>query len=737
MRYLYVFVFLTFLFLFNSLAAQKAVAVDENFNTGIIPAGWNVTDTLNDNYTWEVIAAYQTNTLDGSSFAMVNSDAAGAVDMSEILESPSFDLASNTSVIIEFDQYFNYFGGGGSEVGDVDVWNGSSWVNVYSVNAETGSWATPDHQIIDASAYKNANFKIRFWYHHAKNDYYWAIDNVKIWDPQPNDVGISRLISPISDFEMGGTETVSVMVKNFGTLSQTSIPVSFQIDGGTVINETLDNSFGAFTTLAPGDSFAYTFTATANLTAYQIYNFKCWTGLASDTDPANDTLNTTVKNTMTYVQFESDSLWTGMLGVETDGNYFYMSFWNTPGLFAKYTLAGEFIDTFSVAGLTVGIRDMAYDPVSGHFFGGCATPFMYELHLDTVVPSLIGQVSTPSGAMVRHIAYDDHRDGFWIGNLNSDIYLIEKTGSLMTSATGIVNPIPNTSLATLDNRYGLAYDNWSCPGEYLWVFCQATGLSDVYLAQIDIYTGLPTGRNFDLNNQFTLSGTNPGAGGLFTHEDLFSGTVSIGGIIQNASNDPSYSGNLFILDLGIMHPNPSLNITSLFPADASVDVQLNHNVIVKFAEDIAGLNLSTITIKDGPTPLANINATVSNDSLIITHDDFNASTLYTVNIPQGTVGWECSENEEIEWSFTTGTVSVQSYEMTLPFVYPNPANNGLFIDAAADNLIILRDITGKQIFSKEINNNHYFLNIESLARGVYIIEFKSAKLQYSLKFIKQ
>ncbi|PLW95397.1 MAG: hypothetical protein C0592_00280 [Marinilabiliales bacterium] len=736
MRYLLGFLTFSFLLLSVMVNAQKAVAVYETFDSGIIPSSWSVEDTLSDNYTWEVVSAYQTNTLNGTPFAFVNSDAAGAVDLSEKLVSPAYNVSSYTSVILEFDQYFNEFGGGGTEVGDVDVWNGSQWVNVYSVDADSGNWSSPDHQVLDVTAHKNAAFKVRFWYHGANNDYYWAIDNVKIWDPQLNDVGISVLAGPVSDFEMTATENVSVMVTNFGTQAQTSIPVSFQVNGGTVVNETLDNLYGGFTSLAPGDTFQYTFTATADLSAYGNYIFKCWTGLGTDTDPVNDTLTKNVVNTQTYVQLEADSVLDGILGIETDGNYFYASYWTTPGLFAKFSLTGELVDTFSVPGLTVGIRDMAYDPVSGHFFGGAGTPHMYELHLDTVNPTLINTIGTPSGAMVRYIAYDDTRDEFWLGNLTGDIYLVDKSGSLSTES-GIVNPILNADLTGLENRYGLAYDSWSCPGEYLWVFCRPGSPSDVYLAEVDIYTGQPTGRSFDLANQLSFSGATPGAGGLFTHENIIGTTVSIGGIVLTANSIAGYSGELFLLDLETMHPDPSLNVVSQFPANASVDVQLNHKVIVKFDQDISIVSTGGIVITDGSTPVSGISAVVSNDSLIISHADFAGNTQYTVTIPQGTVEWECSENEELVWSFTTGTVSVDELTYEMPSVYPNPARNALTVVSADGQVLNIMDITGKTVMRYEVISNKQVMDISNLKNGIYILQFSSDESVYSIKLIKQ
>ncbi len=157
--------------------AHAQVFLDENFDSGI-PAGWTVTDGGETTDTWHGINDYGGSTLDGSAFAIVDSDDAGSVDMDEILESPSVNLTGYANYYLEFDHYFNSYG---SEIAGVDVWDGSAWQNVASFSgSDIGGWGAPDHQNIDITAYANANLKVRFHYYDANYDLYWAVDDVKI-----------------------------------------------------------------------------------------------------------------------------------------------------------------------------------------------------------------------------------------------------------------------------------------------------------------------------------------------------------------------------------------------------------------------------------------------------------------------------------------------------------------------------------------------------------------------------
>lgn len=109
---------------------------------------------------------------------------------------------------------------------------------------------------------------------------------------EANDVGVTALDSPSSGSGLTAAETVTVTITNFGGETQTTIPVSYVLDGGTPVSETYTGS------IASGESDTYTFTATADLSALATYEFVLSTGLAGDADTTNDAITVEVENTV-------------------------------------------------------------------------------------------------------------------------------------------------------------------------------------------------------------------------------------------------------------------------------------------------------------------------------------------------------------------------------------------------------------------------------------------------------
>ncbi|HSM64438.1 MAG TPA: CARDB domain-containing protein, partial [Gillisia sp.] len=73
-----------------------------------------------------------------------------------------------------------------------------------------------------------------------------------------NDLGIIALVTP-KDATLTSSETITVTIRNYGMSSQTNIPVSYSINGGTVVNETFTG------TIAGSSSVNFTFSTPANL----------------------------------------------------------------------------------------------------------------------------------------------------------------------------------------------------------------------------------------------------------------------------------------------------------------------------------------------------------------------------------------------------------------------------------------------------------------------------------------
>ncbi|HLG35339.1 MAG TPA: hypothetical protein VI757_10695, partial [Bacteroidia bacterium] len=166
------------------------VYLSENFNSGI-PASWTVStpvcwNSAGDTIVWtgtidgwrgQGLSAFS---LDSTEFVVVDSDLPGVFcQCSEFLTSPVFNPSAASTLFLDFDQYFRYYTGGFSEIGEVQVYDGTSWVVIYSFTATSGAWMAPSHQSINLLSYINAAMQIRFWYN-ANWDWFWALDNITV-----------------------------------------------------------------------------------------------------------------------------------------------------------------------------------------------------------------------------------------------------------------------------------------------------------------------------------------------------------------------------------------------------------------------------------------------------------------------------------------------------------------------------------------------------------------------------
>lgn len=104
-------------------------------------------------------------------------------------------------------------------------------------------------------------------------------------NPITCDVGVTRIVAPSTFINPNTTAPVTIMVKNFGTVAQSMIPVSYRVNfQPPIVTEVIASS------IPPNDSLAYTFTTTANLgNGGTHYNFEACTGLLCDTFTTNDT----------------------------------------------------------------------------------------------------------------------------------------------------------------------------------------------------------------------------------------------------------------------------------------------------------------------------------------------------------------------------------------------------------------------------------------------------------------
>tara|TARA_A100001037_G_scaffold304763_1_gene342644 strand:- start:1138 stop:4539 length:3402 start_codon:yes stop_codon:yes gene_type:complete len=164
------------------------VFLDETFDEGLSDS-WTIVDGGDQGFTWEWIESYESfygaSTLDGTPFLYCDADAAGSGSwFDDELVSPVFPTSGE--LFLSFDHFYvDYASDNVASIANVDVWNGTQWVNVYQVSENgltLGAWDTPDQQILDISSHSNGQFKLRFHYitDPTSWEYYWAIDNIRL-----------------------------------------------------------------------------------------------------------------------------------------------------------------------------------------------------------------------------------------------------------------------------------------------------------------------------------------------------------------------------------------------------------------------------------------------------------------------------------------------------------------------------------------------------------------------------
>lgn len=174
-------------YLFLSVLAAglgNAQVFSENFNGGIMPAGWT-TNNPDTSENWGVGTENSFATFPNSAaFFDDNNAGEDGVNSNATLTSPVINLTGAASPKLSF-KYANMMYNDDSIL-KVEVFNGTSWVQVFTFSGEAGDWGLdPDTFVfyvdayaqatdIDLTPYINANFQFRFIYDDA-GDYSYGV----------------------------------------------------------------------------------------------------------------------------------------------------------------------------------------------------------------------------------------------------------------------------------------------------------------------------------------------------------------------------------------------------------------------------------------------------------------------------------------------------------------------------------------------------------------------------------
>lgn len=115
-----------------------------------------------------------------------------------------------------------------------------------------------------------------------------VVGRFKLAPDYMDDLGVITLNAPVTGI-LTNQEEITISIFNYGEDTQTNFPVSYQIDGGTVVTENYSGS------LASGETGQYTFSILADLSNEgHVYTILVKTDLSGDEDTTNDSLSTEI-----------------------------------------------------------------------------------------------------------------------------------------------------------------------------------------------------------------------------------------------------------------------------------------------------------------------------------------------------------------------------------------------------------------------------------------------------------
>jgi hypothetical protein len=244
------------------------------------------------------------------------------------------------------------------------------------------------------------------------------------------------------------------------------------------------------------------------------------------------------------------------VGIETDGVYIYTCHWQNSNIY-RYDLNGVFIESFDIGAAL--IRDLAYNPNNGYFYGAGASTTVFEMDFTQGAEALVSTIIAPTA--IRAIGFDDDNDWLFGNNWSTNVSVFNLAGVEQ-----------NNFAVNANSYYGFAYDNFTSGGPYFWGFAQLASGSREFLFKLDPVTGVEIGGSYDIGTALGHTDpTNELAGGLAitppgTFPTVDPGEWSIFGITQNTW--------MWAVELG--EPSPCPSVSELYTDNATGTAATGH-----------------------------------------------------------------------------------------------------------------------------------------------------------------
>ena len=205
-----------------------------------------------------------------------------------ILHSSNIDISGLTNAELRF---FNHMYGSAMGTLLVDMWDGTTYTNVFSHSGDRGDVWNEELIMLTTQA-TVVQFRITAVLDSNSGGQTWpgdmAIDNFEVREAAANDLAVVAGAVP-SGCDLTNAENIEVWVVNQGLVAESQFDVSYAVNGGTPVQEAITQAVN------PGDTLKYIFAATADMTSDGVYNVDFACILPTDNDPADNTLSVTAE----------------------------------------------------------------------------------------------------------------------------------------------------------------------------------------------------------------------------------------------------------------------------------------------------------------------------------------------------------------------------------------------------------------------------------------------------------
>ncbi|WP_191907005.1 CARDB domain-containing protein [Adhaeribacter soli] len=300
----------------STLPHQETFASATAGAPGVLPLGWTASPTTG--FRWEIdtdqpasgtgsgpAADHTTGTPGAGKYAFTESTS-GSAGSFAYLTSPCINLTGLANPGVEFWYHMH-----GATIGSLELEisnnGGTTWTPVPNSaisgtqqTSNTAPWLKKTVSLAGNTGTVSVRFKAT---RGSGTTGDMAIDDLRFLDIPAIDAELTTVTLPANSCSLTTSENVCITVTNNGNASISNVPVSYTINGGTAVAETIPGP------IAVGASLQYCFTTKANLSTPNAYTVSATVNLAGDGDNSNNTttgivtsIPTITANSLPYFQ---------------------------------------------------------------------------------------------------------------------------------------------------------------------------------------------------------------------------------------------------------------------------------------------------------------------------------------------------------------------------------------------------------------------------------------------------